>query len=240
MRHLSNVQSTEPYSNPSSEDISKDEFRLQFAARLGALLDARGYPNKNYGRNTKLAEDLDIIPTLSHKILNGQLPKPDLLRRLCEVLNTTTDYLYGMTDIPDRTKATEMPSAREQQALITRFWKPDGTCMREIDLPLPTFFSASSQLKGFWARRPDEGDKGLLEFVAYDSSDTNLRDGHHYLMDIDGIPQIRQVEMLDKPMCRIWFHNQQFPMALNMETMRLQNKELCKILGKIVFRTTVR
>lgn len=78
-----------------------EDLRKIFAARLVAVVEARGYPKNNFGRNTKLAEDLGVSAPYVYKLFHGQIGSTLTLRKIAIILETTTDYLLGLSDDMD-------------------------------------------------------------------------------------------------------------------------------------------
>lgn len=86
-----------------------DEFKILFSRRLLTVVEARGYPKNNFGRNTTLANELGISAPYVYKLFHGQIGSPYTLKLLAIHLRTTTDYLLGLSDVMDRPE-TESPT----------------------------------------------------------------------------------------------------------------------------------
>jgi len=78
-----------------------DNISAIFSHRLTLLVDARGYPKTNYGRNTMLAFEWGVSAPYVYKLFHGNIASPLLLRDLAIKLGTTTDYLLGLSDEMD-------------------------------------------------------------------------------------------------------------------------------------------
>jgi hypothetical protein len=84
--------------------VDQDDLKVIFSNRLQLVVEARGYPKNNYGRNTMLANELGITPPYVYKLFHGQIGSPYTLRKLAVHLNTTIDFLLGISDIMDRSE----------------------------------------------------------------------------------------------------------------------------------------
>lgn len=69
----------------------------EFSTRLKSLLKKRGITQK------KLAEMLGTTGAAVSRYVNGERsPRSDTLARMAVALNTSTDYLLGLSDSPRR------------------------------------------------------------------------------------------------------------------------------------------
>ncbi|MFD2274213.1 hypothetical protein ACFS07_32945 [Undibacterium arcticum] len=67
-----------------------------FSRRLEMLVEARGYPKTNFGRNKILAKQLEVTPAYVYKLFHGQMGSTLLLpKKIAKTLNTTTDFSIG-------------------------------------------------------------------------------------------------------------------------------------------------
>lgn len=77
------------------------ELRAIFAQRLNTVVEARGYPKNNFGRNTKLAMELGVSAPFVYKLFHGQIGSPLTIKKIALLLGTTTDYLLGLSEEMD-------------------------------------------------------------------------------------------------------------------------------------------
>lgn len=76
----------------------------------------------------QLAEAINVERSSVAKYESGVTPSMDVLVRIADFFNVTTDYLLGNTDIKKENSPTEM-SAEEQE--IIELWKGLSTEKRE-------------------------------------------------------------------------------------------------------------
>lgn len=82
----------------------------RFAARLGELLDAAGYPRLKSGRISRLAADLGVSIQTARKWINGTaLPGPMILTALARRTGRSIDFLLNGTDWQPPHEAGALP-----------------------------------------------------------------------------------------------------------------------------------
>jgi hypothetical protein len=208
------------------------QLRIGLARRLDTLLSARRYPSNSTERRKRLATELEMSPAQLRKFLDTHIVPPILLMKLARLLNTSTDYLLGLTDCLD---GSVLPS--DDNALIAWLWHPWNGMMEQFDIPFPDRIGTNRNLRGLWAIKQTVTLGHRSELIIYDPSETKLVNGNAYLMDIEGILQIRSVEILKKNFARLWFHERGIQTVVHMR--RLQPdcpSPIGRIIGKILSR----
>jgi transcriptional regulator with XRE-family HTH domain len=172
-------------------DHEDSNFQIGFSDRLNALLDARGYSGNALERTRQLASELGIAPSHVNKIFHVKMASPLLLTRLARQLNTSTDYLLGLTDHFD---GVVRPS--QDKSFIAWLWHPLDGAAGDFDLPLPRHSRSPHALKGLWAAKQTITLGYICELVIYDAAAIDISNGEAYLMELDGVIQIRTAALL--------------------------------------------
>lgn len=210
-------------------DSDESALRTTFFTRLETLLDVRGYPRECDVRIKQLAVELGLSAMHIRKVFQTQIASPLLLSRLATALNTSVDYFLGRTEIFD---SAVVPA--HDASLVAWLWRPVSAMM---DIPVPPTCTAAGPLKGMWAMKQTTALGRRYEFVIYDSADINLVNGQAFLMELDGILQIRSLEMLKKRFARFWFHEAGLETVIHLD--RLKPNAAAprgKVIGKIISR----
>ena len=179
------------------------ELRTEFSRRLEVLVDARGYPKTNYGRNSRLSKDLGVSEPYVYKLFHGHICAPPLLVKLVTVLRSSTDYLLGLTD--DMNEPGVDSTLKE---VIARSWIAYGTPADHFNVAVPAAEEARfATLRGLWAKKKTIKHQYDLELVIYDQDVTSLIDGQSYLVSLDNSLQIRTLERVEPNLARMWVPN---------------------------------
>jgi hypothetical protein len=205
-----------------------------FSKRLEALLNARGYPRTNYGRNKLLSGRIGVTDGYVHKMFKGTLPSPKILSKLAIELNSTTDYLLGLTDEMNRPAETSRMSGG---VLINRIWHPVDENAPHFEVPRPGLQPGFSPLRVFWACRLHSNQDKTDEIVIYDKSDLDDFHGKTFLMKLDGVLQIRTVEIVETFSARLWFYEGDVEHCATLQiTLDGFMPVGCDILGRVITR----
>lgn len=87
---------------------------MNFSARLEALLQERDLTQKQF------AKELNIAPsTLNGYLRQGREPEFEILIRMAEFFEVSTDYLLGVTDIRQPVRSPECYDDKESDLLST-------------------------------------------------------------------------------------------------------------------------
>ena len=85
-------------------------------------------------KQTDLAEMLSVArTTISGYELEQRSLTPDLIVRLCQIFNVTSDYLLGLSDMPTASVS------EEEAALIRAYRRADDRARQMVELALEPF-----------------------------------------------------------------------------------------------------
>lgn len=87
-----------------------------FSQRLSRLLDSRNIKQNELAEAAKTTE-----ATISRYLAGERAPHADILVEISKFLNVSTDYLLGVTDIPDASKEI----SPEERILLSAYNKAD-------------------------------------------------------------------------------------------------------------------
>lgn len=225
----------EAYTDSKKKEAA--QLRAAFAVRLDKALDMLGYPKKNYGRNVKLAKDLDVSQPQAFKILAGNIPLPVVLKRLCQLTKVSSDYYLCNSDQMELSGVMERQ--QHDSAIVQWHWRPYNDVRTEQDLQVPQEIKKEGDLKQFWAIRREDTTKKHLELVAYDPDCATLTDNNEYLMSINRVEQIRLVKM-NMGSATLLFDKDTLPINVDLDTLTAYGIDSLVILGKVHSRTPYR
>ncbi|MFC3110206.1 hypothetical protein ACFQAT_26000 [Undibacterium arcticum] len=218
-------------------DLAIEEFRKEFSRRLEMLVEARGYPKTNFGRNKILAKQLEVTPAYVYKLFHGQMGSTLLLPKIAKTLNTTTDFLLGLTDVMDR-----VIGEQRETELIVRHWHPIDRTEPHFDLPVSVEDPCQRTLKGMWAYCRDIFGSYDRELVIYDVAATQLVNRATYLVVIDDIVQLRTATIIDSESAMLWFEQHDIFTIVPSHGAASESgmRKECAVLGTVVARTKVK
>lgn len=202
-----------------------------FASRLALLLDARGYPDESSLRIKQLALDLGIPNAQASKLSCSEFPPSRMILKLARILNTSADYLLGLSDCFDA-----VPLFADDAALIQWLWQPLADEHAHFDVPCPPSWKVGGELKGLWANRYMLPHGHGMELVVYDKSQLACCDGGTFLLELDGVMQIRMVEQLQGRFARLWFNERGIHTVVNLDRFRQSKRAGDHILGRVIAR----
>lgn len=87
--------------------------------RLRELMETQGLDVKNLAFRTGMNQ------SMVYKYLNGTAPLPDALVVIAQALNTTTDYLLGLSDDPQGYRLIYTDKSEEEAIELLRGVSPD-------------------------------------------------------------------------------------------------------------------
>lgn len=208
------------------------QLKQTFAQRLEKLLSLRGYPELKAGRNVNLATNLhkfgeNVQPSTVYKWLKGQIPSPYYLKILAEELRTTSDYLLGLSDVPDNLQPSKLPIST-----LKARWHPVDKTPVPFNIPAPKL-PQKVDLAGLWANRLGHDGTPTKELVIFDQADKTLQGNQLYLASYSGVLHPFTVERHGPYLIRLWDDGGSMFYETEMAHFQDGNAE---VLGRVVWR----